>query len=851
MFGKNFLFSTLGLFFLSTKLVLVNADCTVTGTKGGTLTFTADCKQGYYTSDTDCSSSCESQTLSSLAAGSATYLYYCSAATTCEIKSAGAYYSSNLLIKCDANSCKVTSHSDEGIKGYYINKGTEKDAKPLIYCSGNSTNNCKVQEGTSGGYYVNAGFDKSTNKLIHCTGTTSCESIQGSTGYYENSGADNASNQLINCGNTCDTKAASIGYYLNMGDTTKRIITCTAGTTCSTGAAETSCTANEIGKIYESDSKFYLCVSTTTASDNIEIKVGATASTKVITKAKFPGTTNSVVDNTVNINADGSVTYQKCTSDGSGSWSGCTAGAYYLSVTDCSNTACFTDLSLNNSASSSPSLFYCTSSTSCSKEENITGLSYLNNDTIITCSASACTSTAFSSANSGYYVNGGKDKSTKPLIYCNGSSSCETKAASIGYYLSGSDKDADADEDTYSNVIKCDNDVCSVSDHAPTKVGAYVNGDGAITNNSEIIYKKLINLATSKFSEKNIAEIDAGVYLDAGDGKNVIICTYDDTNKGACTSKVGNKNKGYGYIDANTSGNIIVCTESSCSSLPNGNAQAAANNKPVQNASYIDASVTGDATIITCTKDTEGTTCTSTSFPSTSTKYAFLDGSTYDSGFKNLLVYDSSDKKIKQLSPNSIYTDGIAYIDGSDTEHKRIIKCSSATSCEASANGSDVTTNIFFINGVDQKEYVVCTSTEGCVSKPGTATTSNSDNYYPDSLNSGKIIKCLSKNGNCSQESHNGVAADYTYYLDGFNPSKVLECQNDKICTENEGLSTNGYAYIDAVTKGNVIICKSNAGSATPSTKSSKRDGNNSSSTTTCSSQSSGAKPADTTAKTT
>ncbi|ORX80296.1 scaffoldin [Anaeromyces robustus] len=573
MFGKNFLFSTLGLFFLSTKLVLVNADsCTVSGSKSDTLTF-ADCVVGYYISNSDCTKECSSEALYSLAEGSNKYLFYCTDEENCSIKSAGAYYSSGFLIVCtSANSCTVTAHNSESLKGYYINEGS--------------------------------------------------------------------------------------------------------------------------------------------------------------------------------------------------------------------------------------------------------------------------------------------DKSEKQLIYCDGSTKCETKVAFNGYYLSGSDKESEVN--TYTNVIICNDDGCSVPGAAPTKVGAYVNGDGATTNNSEIIYKKLIIKHDSgNFSEKNIAQAtDAGVYLDAGDGKNVIICTYDDTNKGACTSKVGNKNNGYGYIDANTPGNIIVCPKGSCSSLEGGNAQAADNEsgKPVQNASYIDASVTGDATIITCTKNAKGTTtCTSTSFPSTSSKYAFLDGSTYnskDSVFKNLLVWDSSDNKIKQLSSNSISDNGIAYIDGSDTEHKRIIKCINATSCEAAANGSDATTNIFFINGVDQKEYVVCTSTEGCVSKPGTATTSNSDNYYPDSLNPGKIIKCLSKNGNCSQENHNREASANTYYLDGFNPGKVLECQNGKICTEKEGLSTNGYAYIDAVTSGNVIICKSGAASATTSTKSSKRDGNNSSSTTTCSSQSSGAKPADTTAKT-
>ncbi|ORX76424.1 hypothetical protein BCR32DRAFT_284194 [Anaeromyces robustus] len=665
MFGKKFLFSILGLFFLSTKLIPVKADCTVSSSESGDLIFS-----GY-----GCSSS---QVLSPLEDDvSNKYLFYCSTATSCEIKSTGSYY---------------------------------------------------------------------TNTI------------------------------------------------------------------CNTGAAETSCTAEKIGNIYKSDSKFYLCVSTTTESDNVEIKVGATPSTKVITKAKFPGTTGSVVDNTVNINVDGSVTYQGCTSvvNGGTTWAGCSAGAYYLSTTNCSSSSLETSLYL----------FYCTSSNGCSKEESsITGLSYLNNDTIITCSDSKCTSTEFTSANSGFYVNGGKDKSTKPLIYCD-RTTCSTQNASNGYYLSGSDK-KDGGNNIYNKVIKCDSNGCSVPGTTPSTEDYYINGDGAtINNNGEIIYKKLIKL-TSNFSEKIIAQAtDAGVYLDAGNGENVIICTFNTTEKGACISKVGNINNGYGYIDANTLGNIIVCPASSCSNLPD---------------------VTGDATIITCTKDAQGTTpCTSTSFPSTSSKYAFLDGSTYDSGssvFKNILVWDSSDKKINQLLENSISTSGIAYIDGSDTEHKRIIKCTS-TSCEATANGSNETTNIFFINGVDKNQYVVCTSTEGCVSKPGTVTTSNSDNYYHDSLNSDKVIKCLSKNGN-----------SYTYYLDGFNPGKVLECKNGTICTENEGLSTNGYAYIDAVTSGNVIICKSNDASAIISTKSTKRDGNNSSSTT-CSSQSSGAKPADTTAKT-
>jgi len=457
-------------------------------------------------------------------------------------------------------------------------------------------------------------------------------------------------------------------------------------------------------------------------------------------------------------------------------------------------------------AGTAGNIINCSNATTCTSSpgSTVSGIGYIdasdtNSKKIITCSEGACTSTDKSGTPNKYFIDG-SDQSK--IITCG--SSCSSGNANVN------DSNAYLNTGTPTTVIQCTTTVSNGATTTECASTEAANDDHPIVN-----------------------------YIDASTPANIITCKKETTGVTCSTSAQGKaKGTGYGYIDYMIPGNVILC-DTSCTSDSAISTTAISDTISVKSVGFIDATDTDEKTVIACTNwgtaSAVNITC-STKEVTEADGRAYLDGaSTYTAtdGFAKILSFDGT--SVTQVTTPETTGDGYIYIDGTDESNKRIIKCSAATKClsdnndssEADESNNIPAVNAFYLDGTNNKNYILCKPSDGCESYQGTDEDYELDKYFTESINPGKIIKCSAQNGGCSQD--NAVAETTGYFVDGYT-NGILSCgdASTEICiplTDINVEDLTGYIYFDTTT---IIHCN-----ATVTTTSSKRDTATASQTTT------------------
>ena len=510
-------------------------------------------------------------------------------------------------------------------------------------------------------------------------------------------------------------------------------------------------------------------------------------------------------------------------------------------------------------ASSDSKLIYCNSSKTCtpvldstikSSSYYVSGEDYDSTNSaykkLFFCNADKNCFDAAEVIATAFYTNGNPNKI---LIDCTvGVDKCkEAETVNVGYYLNGDGLTGT----TVSSLFNCGSNGCEKV--TPNKQGYYIDGSGFISSGK---YEKLIQCTPNTtdntkcdFADFTMPTSGVNFLIDGEEASKVIKCTYDTQNsKNVCEKITGEIKAGYGYIDFGTAGNIIACTDGTCSSLVNGNAQTGT---PALNTGFLDASKGTDASknIIIC--ETTGPSCTSTPMATSGTQgHAFLDGTSFDATaatFSNIITcngsgsctplttiptYSSAEAYIDAgspsgTSPNIKYENMIkpetsgttttftvvagdkanalyAYIDATDP--KKVIKCDDTTvTCKSDTNKA-TNEKAFYINGLAPTEIIVCEAEDANCSKIVGSSETGVSKYYADILTAaGNIITCVGPTNadppvtsNCASANHAGTtnSAD-AFYVDGYSGG-VLKCPASAKCTPVASANTDsGSGYIN------------------------------------------------------
>jgi len=400
-------------------------------------------------------------------------------------------------------------------------------------------------------------------------------------------------------------------------------------------------------------------------------------------------------------------------------------------------------------------------------------------------------------AKEGYYLASKGD--TKYLMNCVASTGVCTKVSSPvdGYYIPSAD-------DTTNKLYSCTSSSCTPktsSDIVTNKF--YGNGDGA-TSGSPVTYTSLITCTTQDSCFKKEVQA-AGFYLDAQTTANVFTCSYTN-NAASCNTSAGSTTESTGYIDAGTPGNVIICKSSGCSTITNGNAQAASNGGKAQNTGFLDAGLTGKLIICSNSGGCNSDTVTGAQ------GQAILDGYSYDGtdGFTKVIKYATGQNPTWALD-TSTASSNVAFIDigtptGTTTKTYPNVIVYENSKYVVKA-GSEKSNGIAYMDATDKKNLIRCQS-NACTSAVNEGSSEN-PKIFIDGIDNTKIIKCTDTSSVCTDPAAGSSANETKFYLDGFNSANVIKCENGSACTSSAGVKTNGYGYLDAgsANNANVIIC--------------------------------------------
>ncbi|OUM70413.1 hypothetical protein PIROE2DRAFT_1579, partial [Piromyces sp. E2] len=738
------------------------------------------------------------------------------------------------VIKCDTSTPKVHCKSEDGTTDEgkaYLDAGSKdgtnggktnviicKSTNSVVKCSSVAVGNAKAAaDGVSAQNtaFINAASDSTTSPLITCTSVKCVKAEAGSTaqGHAYLLGTDKKYSKLITCSTTTSCSVISTpnkedGFaYIDAGSPSgdQAPFTYANIITCPKGACISSVGSKDAGAVYidaitksniincnEADSK---CVSNENDSDEENNKIYICGDQESAKYSKIVVCTNDdgckVEDGNKTdvpknyIHGLGPTFLFTCTKNG-----GCTKGA----------TAATPGFYVDGYTGG---IINCVSGDGCSLYDEAIDTDYLtgyispltaDTQTIIQCTKGdadsvVCEALPALSEEDGndiyYYINAAK---TEEIIKCNYDSGSGSKcASSAGTKLSDSAPSLAYFNKGETIVIQCsDNEDKVCVTVGPTSERPKVNFIEVI-GQTEIITCTLSN--------------------------NKIKCEITDTDNRKPPLYVTD---GFAYIDYINEGNIIRCTDEGCISTENDAIAEEDEETPVQNACYLDGYDNTKQTLITCTKTDEGGSCTSEKITTFTETYAFLDGSSIDTGkFTKLLKLNSGNKVIERIEELLLGADGFAYLDGTDKNKKRIITCATGD-CKVINNGSMEATEeeeeiiAFYIDGVNAKQIIICTPTTGCKSE---VANKNDVDYFPDSQNNNKVIKCI-KSGTCAKETLTFTGDEVFFYVDGYKKENVIKCEKDSVCVEEKGNATPGYGYIDSgnATAGNIIVCKENSG---------------------------------------
>ena len=742
---------------------------------------------------------------------------------------------------------------------------SDGSAKKIIKCGNESPNpKCKSEDGSTdpGKGYLDAGSTSTTNgfeNVIICTGTTTikCSSKEkgNATGSEDtpanqntafiNAAADSGTKKLIICSETeCKKGSPSttlLGHAYLDGTKFKNskftgIITC-SGSTCSPLASPSTSEGHVYIDAGSEASGAYSNV--IRCSGKTSISCESSDGTTGVTFIDATNTENIIIcDSSIN-------TTETCKSDSNGS--------------DENNNIFY----LDGICDDTNRIIVCTKSDKCiSQIGNTTKnvIKYYPNSadktTIIKCEVNkgACTNTDNNVATTaGYYIDGytggllGCDSSdygckpvedvvtgdltgyihfdTKTIIQCVKVNSETVQCTAMEevdsdddesyYYINAPDKSKiiTCQYDSGNSVSVCDS-TTTIVDIDTTPAVAYFNKGGTkviqCSNDEEV--DDIVCKVTGPTSLKPKVN-----YIDVIGTDKIITCE----NGSSC--EVDDGEDGVAYIDYVNDGYIIICDTSAvspsskCTSTENPSIEGD-DETPVQNACYIDGYDNKKQTLITCTRTENGSSCVSKKLTSFTETYAYLDGSSFASNKFSQLLKLKSSKEIEVISSPLLGADGIAYIDGTDKNKKRIITCATGD-CKVMNNGSSVATedteevNAFYIDGVNIKQIIICTPNAGCKSEIGNKAGADFDSYYPDSQKEEQILKCLKDGTKCEKATALTAPTTEAFYIDGYTNENVVKCESNSICVEIKGNSTPGYGYIDYgnSSSGNIIVCKNNS----------------------------------------
>jgi len=438
---------------------------------------------------------------------------------------------------------------------------------------------------------------------------------------------------------------------------------------------------------------------------------------------------------------------------------------------------------------------------------------------IITCNNSGCTSAANgASGDDGpentYYIDGYTEGN---IISCNDSSCSssigDTAISGVAYI------DGVKNKGRYSNVIICKSDTRKCESEVGRTDNGYVYIDGKVEADEP---------AAGQPQQRKRGVVDDDeqpVY------KNIIICKQSD----GCTSVVGDSTKsGLAYINARDNKEVIYCDETE-------GCKATSDNVNIPGHVFINGkdSTEGEdenliyKNIINCD---EGVGCSSV--VGLTEGKAYIEGRTMneDEEFYVNIIKCTSDEGC--TSGAGVTTDGIGYVDGSDTANDKVITCSEEAGCTSGPasrisgqvyidgtsaetvepGGRKRTVNTVYskiINcfsgrckiedggyGTDGKAYI---DAKAKVSdEAGAARKKRDPTYtYPN------IIICEEEAG-CSSSTIEEVVAG-AVYIDGTNAKNIIICEGDEVvnCSSklSDATSTLNKYYIDIINSGSIITC--------------------------------------------
>jgi hypothetical protein len=514
------------------------------------------------------------------------------------------------------------SSAASDITGYFLNSGMNKKNKPLVVCT--DEEGCEEKAGESGSHYINANTKgDDVTKVIECTSSSSCSNKDVAEGdvFLNNEVTSGLPEAIIQCsapttggnGNrrsgetasaiTCTpATTATIGYYLNAGVNKKNkpLIVCTDAK-CEEKAGVTGAhyiNANTEGKEV---TKVIECTSNTSCSNKdvteTDIYLNSAVTTGVLDNAIIQcskgvagarrsnsGTTSqeeitctakTAVDKKYYLNAGINKKNKPlitCNSDGGCKEQAASTGAHYL----------------NANESEEGKVIECTSPTACSNKEVEEADVYLNSgvtgklaDAIIQCTKEETKDrrsndgsaaeveikcSAIPTATTGYYLNAGVNKKTKPLIICTEKDGCKEKVGvANAYYINAG---------ITGKVIECSSP-SACENKAAAEGDVYLNSDalGSLTNAIILCTKEETN-ARRRGNDGSTTEVEIncsaiqtatiGYYLNAGLNKStkpLIIC-----GDSKCEEKAGVANAH--YLNAvKDDARVIECTDVTACSM--------------------------------------------------------------------------------------------------------------------------------------------------------------------------------------------------------------------------------------------------------------------------------------------
>jgi len=659
---------------------------------------------------------------------------------------------------------KVSNPAD----GYYIPSTDDTTNKLYSYSSNAWTQKTSLEVGF---YLSGADFDSDNSvytKLIQCTTSTSCSFVTSTdiviNKFYINgdgatSGTPVTYKSLIKCTaqESCTKESVTAaGFYLD-AQTPANVITCTYASNTASCTTNTGSTADGTGYIDAGTTgNVIICDSSTNSCSSI-IKGNAIAAVDAVAGANGqPGTPASPAQNTGFLDAGTSGNLIICSNTG-----GCNSS----SVTGAQGQA------ILDGKSYASSKF-----TKLIKWKSGTTWEYLStpSQTEVYIDAGSCT------------VSGSNRNCLNIIKY-------STDAFVVEAGLAKTTGKAYIDATDKNKIITCDTTKCtSNANDATTSSAYYIDG----------------------FNDKNIISCtgaDADCSSNSGSAASVTNYYLDSMNEGLFKCDSGNScekvaspvnDDGKGYLDAgSTNENVIVCdSNSKCKSLPKGNAQAAPEGGVVQNTGFLDAGTSGN--LIICSYD-DG--CNSDSVTGAQGQ-AILDGKSYTESdkFTKLIKWNSSNSAwAYEDSPSQTE----AYIDAgsvSDTNYPNVIVYDT-TNKFVVKEGGDKSTGIAYIDATDKKNIITCDS-GNCGSVANSASTGN-EKFYIDGNNNKKIIKCTAASSECSS-SDGSTSTTTKFYIDSNVSTNVIKCDKGNACTSIDGNTVDGYGYIDSGNEDkNVIIC--------------------------------------------